>query len=140
MTRVYSPRWRFYLLMAVAIWLLIAGWAFSMHRRPPVADVILSSLPGWQVQVWFGAQTTIAQRLNPQRSAAVPIVMVFYKAPRTGPHLLVRGTLPAWPLVFAAGTLVGVAVLVLSGPAVIRWRTRMQTHRLPRLGASDQGG
>ncbi len=138
MTRAYSQRWRSYLLAAVAIWLLLAGWAFWMHRRPPVADVILSPLPGWQVQVWFGAQRTIAQRLGQQRSAAVPIVMVFYKTPGAGPHLLVRGTLPAWPLVFAAGTLVGVALLVLGGPAVTRWRTWRQVHCLPRPGARSE--
>lgn len=129
MTRAYSSRWRTYLLAAVTVWLLIAGWAFSIHRRPPVADVILSPLPGWQLQVWFGAQTTIAQRLDQQRSAAVPIVMVFYRTPGAGPHLLVRGTLPAWPLGLAAGALVSIALLTLGEPAVTRWRKWMQVRR-----------
>jgi len=135
---VHAAHWRLYLMVAVMIWFSIAACAFWMHRQPPIADVILAPIPGWQAQVWFGAQTTITRRLDQQRSAAVPIIMVFYRTPHAGPHLLVRGTLPAWPLQLSAGTVVGVVLLALGGPAVTRWRRRRRAN-FPRPAASDRG-
>jgi hypothetical protein len=91
------------LLGAALVWLSILGGAFWLHRRPPVADVILTPVPGWQMQVWFGTKTVITHATNRQASPPAPIVVVFYQTPYTGIRLLARLTLPAWPLALSAG-------------------------------------
>jgi hypothetical protein len=121
-TPARPPIWRRRLLFGVMIWLVMAGGALWLHRRPPVADVILSPVPGWQFQVWFGTQTTITHRPGQPENATLPIVVVFYRTPYTGIRLLARFALPAWPLGTSIVLLTILALLLMRGPALTRTR------------------
>jgi hypothetical protein len=122
---ILQPRWRRRLLALVIVWLCLTGGALWLHRRPPVADVILAPLPGWQVQVWFGVRTTIEHSPGRQGSPALPIVMVFYDTPFSRIRLLARLTLPAWPLGLSAALLGGLALLAIGGTGPLRRRSTM---------------
>jgi hypothetical protein len=108
------------LLGVVLVWLGVAGGALWLHYNPPVTDLIMTPLPGWQLQVWFGTRTLIAQSAEERGAPVVPIVLVFYETPFTGIRLLARSTLPVWPLAVSAASLAGLALLMIWRPAFAR--------------------
>ena len=121
MAGLHRPNWRRRWLVAVVIWLVVAGGAHWLHRRAPIRDLILAPLPGWQVQVWLASQTAITHTQDRQKSVTVPIVMIFYTSPFTGIRFLGRFTVPAWPLELSTGVLMALGLLGLRWPVLARW-------------------
>lgn len=110
------------LLVALLVWLGFAASALWMHRSPPVTDLIMQPLPGWQLQVWYGTRTMIAHSASQQAHPAVPLIVIFYETPFTGIRLLGRTTLPIWPLALSTALFVLLAGLLLYRPHWVRWR------------------
>src|SRR4051812_26446911 len=100
------------LLLSLLGWLagiIAVLWA---RGHSPVGDLILPAGPRWSMQVWLGPESIISQQPAP---ATTPMVLLFYSTPPTGTHLLVRATLPAWPLELSAGVVIMFGLLLLAG-------------------------
>ena len=107
------PRLQRVMLAALLVWLCSAVGSLWLHRSPPVTDLIMTPLPGWQLQVWYGTRTMIAHSTSGHGSRATPLIVVFYETPFTGIRLLGRTTLPIWPLALSATCFAVLTLLVL---------------------------